>query len=203
MKTLKKLTTRSLVAGGLLGACVAMSTPVFADNDYRRGAYDSLSVRYENGYNSNHQRGRYANYSRQGPVTVRLNYDANGSGRISLRRMLRDQHGLDTSDWQIRSVRIRNKTRREACADLSVAGRSTGPVYLRRGITTIDAPRSRSDGRWVLGFENAKVRDVAVVLERKRDRHGKYRTQHRNDDYAYRGTRSRDQRRLSFNAYTR
>ena len=211
MKALKTLTTRGLIAGGLLAAGAALSIPVLADDDYRRGAYDNsrdgYSARYDRRHNSAYQRGRYANSGQHGPVTVRLRYDANGSGNIALKRMLRDQHGIDTSDWRIRSVNIRNKSRRDACADLTVGGRSTGPVNLRRGITTIAAPRSRSDGRWVLGFENARVRDVAVVLEPRGNRDGKYRPldkrHDRNDDYAYRGTRNRSQRSLSFNVYSR
>lgn len=180
MKALKTLTTHGLLAGGLLAAGAALSTPVLADNNNWRSAYDNSrvnsSARYVVRNDSRHDGRRSANYGHNGPVTLRLNYDANGSGNISLRRMLRDQHGIDSSDWRIRSVNVRNRTRRDARADLTVGGRSSGVVRLRRGVTTIPAPRSRSDGRWVLGFKNAKVRDVAVILEPKANRQGKYRT---------------------------
>jgi hypothetical protein len=86
-----------------------------------------------------------------------------------LKRLLRDQHGINPNDWRIRSVNVRHKSRREACADLTVGGRSTGPVYLRKGVTTLQAPRGSAHGGWLLGFENAKLRDVAVVLEPVRD----------------------------------
>ncbi len=182
MKALKKIMTSHLLAGGLLGACAVVGAPVFADNDYRRAAYDNARDSY-----SNH----YVNQRRSGPVTLRLNYDANGSGSIPLKRMLRNQHGIDTDNWRIRSVNVRHRSKRTALARLNVGGRSSADVYLRRGVTTIDAPRGRADGQWVLGFRNAKVRDVAVTLEprtnRRSNRVGKYRTQ----------------RGLSYNAYRR
>ncbi len=184
MKALKTLTTRGLLAGSLLAAGAALSAPVLADNNNWRSAYDSSrdnsNARYVVRNDSRHDSRRPVNYGHNGPVTLRLNYDANGSGNISLRRLLRDQHGIDSSDWRIRSVNVRNRTRRDARADLTIGGRSSGVVRLRRGVTTIAAPRSRSDGRsdsrWVLGFDNAKVRDVAVILEPKVSRQGKYRT---------------------------
>lgn len=202
MNALKKLTTNGLLAGGLFGACALLSAPVLADNDYRRGGADNLrnvsSAQYDN---------RYTNARRSSPVTLRLNYDANGSGSIPLKRMLRNQHGIDTNNWRIRSVNVRHKSRRTAHARLNVGANSTRDVYLRRGITTIAAPRGRSDGQWVLGFRNAKVRDVAVVLEprygRDSNRGGKYRTQQRANETAYRGNGGRGQRALGFNAYSR
>jgi|GEM_PF-2940083 len=219
MKAMKTRTIRGL-AGGLVAGTMLIGLPVLADDrgDSRRGYSDRDSVRivvnerYDNRYdsrrNSRYSRSnrynddyRYSNrrseghsYRHQGPVTVRLSYDANGDGRIRLKRMLRDQHGIDANDWRIRAVNIRNKSRYEACADLSVGGRSTGPVFLRRGLTTIDAPRGRSDGRWVLGFENAKVRDVAVILEPRRESRNtrsNSRSHKRDDGYAWNGPRGR------------
>lgn len=222
MKALKTVTTRGLIAGGLFAAGVALSAPVLADDNSRRGAFDSsrdynsarFDRRYDSRYDSSYKRSRHTSdrrYADARPVTLRLRYDANGDGSIRLRRMLRNQHGIDSNDWRIRSVNIRNKTRRASCADLSVGGRSTGPVNLRRGITTIVAPRGRHDGRWVLNFENAKVRDVAVVLEPRNNRHATYRGLERShkrdlsrhDDYAYRGTRFRNQRGLSLSITSR
>ncbi len=207
MKALKTKTIRGSIAGGLLAAGFVMSAPILADHDYSRGANDNArdgnSARGERHSDSSSRRARHANSRHARPITVRLRYDANGSGQIPLKRMLRDQHGIVPDDWRIRSVKVRNRTRRDARADLTVGGRTTGAVRLRRGITSIAAPRSRSDGRWVLGFDNAKVRDVAVILEPRNRRHGKYRPLVRNDDYVYRGSRNRHQRAFSFNAYTR
>lgn len=218
MKALK-----TLALGGVLSAAIAASVPAVADdrNEYRRSSFDLgrivLAAGYNDRYNSRYDR-RYDSAERynrhvdrrhgsQGPVTLRLYYDANGSGRIRLKRMLRDQHGINPDDWRIRSVNIRNKSRRDACADLTVGGRSTGPVYLRKGLTSISAPRSRSDGRWVLDFENAKVRDVAVILEPRHsnrgDRYGKYRPLDRNDAYSSRDERDLRRRGYSSNDYRR
>jgi len=219
MNALKKMTNSHLFAAGLLGACTIASAPVFADNDYRRGAHDSSRYansaqyesrhnhRYEHRYDHRHSgrySDRYDNNRRSGPVTIRLRYDANGSGRIPLKRLLRNQHGIDADNWRIRSVNVRHKSKRTAHARLNVGGHSTRDVYLRRGTTTIFAPRGDANGRWVLGFRNAKVRDVAVTLEprgnRRGDRVGKYRTQ-RDTGYAYRSNRHRNQRALGYNGY--
>lgn len=152
------------------------------DRDYRSdrsvyerrqdSRYDSrYNSRYSNRHNDSYRGGRHVDtrHHRSGPITVRINYDANGDGQLRLKRLLRDQHGINPNDWRIRSVNVRHKSRREACADLTVGGRSTGPVYLRKGITTLQAPRGNANGGWVLGFENAKLRDVAVVLDPVRD----------------------------------
>lgn len=209
------LITSAALAAALAGT-LAVSTPVSADdrNDYRRSSVDlgrivlnvansdrydrRTDIRYSNynRYNRAYERNRHVDsrYRHSGPVTVRLNYDANGDGQIGLKRMLKNQHGIDPNEWRIRSVNVRHKSRREACADLTVGGRSTGPVYLRKGITTIVAPRGDRDGRWVLGFENVKLRDVAVVLEPRRgNRGGKYRPLDRDDGH----------RDLSFNSRNR
>ena len=216
--TFVKNSRRGLIASAALAATLSVSAPVSADErgDYRRGSFDlgrlvlnvADSDRYDrrgdirfSDYNRNNReyvRNRHVDsqsrHRRSGPVTVRLNYDANGDGQIGLKRMLRSQHGIDPNEWRIRSVNVRHKSRREACADLTVGGRSTGPVYLRKGITTIVAPRGDRDGRWVLGFENVKLRDVAVVLEPRRgSRGGKYRPLERDNGH----------RDLSFNSRTR
>ncbi len=196
MKALTHKGLGKLAAGGMLAAALGFSVPTLADTDNERGrsSFDSfrpgslLQVSERNRYDSR-LRARPAD-----PVTIRLNFDANGDGRIRLKRMLRDQHGIDPNEWRIRSVNVRHKSRRDACADLTVGGRSTGPVNLRKGITTIVAPRGAGDGAWVLGFENAKVRDVAVVLEPLRgSRHRRAGVTGRVDSH----------RELSFNARAR
>ena len=161
----KKSVLVKTVAGGALACAMALSAPAFADRysdvrsyDHGRtglGVVDRDYRRYDSRYTQNHS----------GPITLRLNYDANGDGRISLRRLLERQHDINPDNWRIRSVNLRHKSKRVACADLSIGGRSTGPVYLRKGITTLHAPRGRTNGRWMLDYENIKLRDVAVTLE--------------------------------------
>jgi len=188
MKALKKTVLKNtklgkLALGPTLGAAlvaaVAMNAPAFADsaNDYRQSGHDLGRIVYNEGYNSRNSNrsnnSRFNDGYHQSPITVRLRFDANGSGRVPLQRLLRTQHGIDSSKWRIRSVNVRHKSRRFATAALRVGDRSSGRVSLRRGITTIHAPRTnaRLNARgydrngWVLGFNNAKLRDVAVVLE--------------------------------------
>lgn len=216
MKALK-----TLALGCVLSAATAASVPAVADDrtEYRRSSFDLGRIIQTAGYDDRYERRRNFRYNRRSnsrneprghgdsryrntsPVTVRLNYDANGSGAIPLKRLLRDQHGINPNEWRLRSVNIRNRSRRDACADLSIGGRSTGVIDLRSGVTSISAPRTRSDGRWVLNYENAKVRDVAVILEprgrahNRRDdqRVGKYRPLQRDSDSA-----SRDRTRSGF-----
>ena len=182
--------------GAALVAAVAISAPAFADsaNDYRQSGHDLGRIVYNEGSRNNN--GRFNDGYHRSPITVRLLFDANGSGRVPLQRLLRTQHGIDSSEWRIRSVNVRHKSRRFATAALRVGDRSSGRVSLRRGITTIYAPRYNSRGYdrngWVLGFNNAKLRDVAVVLEPV------VHNRQRNDNR--RRTGSRD---LAFNARVR
>ena len=175
---LKKSTLGKLAVGGAVSVLMAMSALAFADpaDDYRRGGFDlnRLVVNVsDRGYRGDRaRRNDQRNDQRNRPITLRLDFNANGYGRVPLQRLLRNQHGINPSDWRIRSVNVRHKSRRHATAALRVGDSSSGRVSLRRGITTIYAPRASrgySQGRWVLGYNNAKVRDVAVVLEPVRD----------------------------------
>ena len=180
MKALRKSVSgkskfAKIALGTAVSAVMAMSAPAFADpaSDYRRSGYDLGRIVVNDGNRQrdirannlgrDHLRGDSHRYTR--PITVRLRYDANGRGRVPLARLLRHQHGINVDDWQIRSVNVRHKSRRHATAALRVGDRSSGRVSLRKGITTIHAPRGYSNGQWVLGYDNAKLRDVAVVLE--------------------------------------
>lgn len=207
MKALKTLTI-----GGVLSAAMAASVPAIADdrnsnqrfslNVGRISVVSNLDDRHDR-HDRNERRSNFRNdhrdrgdsrYRNNGPVTVRLNYDANGSGTVSLKRLLRKQHGINSDEWRIRSVNVRNRSRGHAYANLSVGSRSTGAINLRRGTTSIQAPSNRSDGQWVLNFRNAKVRDVAVILEprgqRQDQRVGKYRPLERDNNNASRSIKS-------------
>lgn len=135
--------------------------------------YDRWGDSHHSNYGDRHDRYQ--------PIQLNLRYKANGSQRIPLRRLIQSQHNIDTRDYRIRTVTIRNKARYDACADLRVGDRSTGPVYLQRGITTLNAPRGRSDGRWMLQVDAARVRGISIVLEPKR-RHASF---DRRDDRRY------------------
>lgn len=135
--------------------------------------------RYERDRSAHYERDRYhRDHARLAPVKLRLDVYSNGHARVPLKRMLREQYGINPNDYRIRSVAIRNKNRHNACADLKIGHRSTGPVFLRRGVTHIKAPGGRraAEGRWVLNLDAARVRGVSVVLEPKRGyanyRHG-------------------------------
>ena len=169
MKAARKVNPKNSVlvrtaAGGALACVIALSAPAFADRysdvrsyDHGRSGLSTVDHNYrsDSGYTRNHS----------GPITLRLNYDANGDGRIGLRGLLERQHGINPDNWRIRSVNVRHKSKRPARAGLSIGGRTTGAVYLRKGITTLHAPRGRTNGRWMLGYKNIKLRDVAVTLE--------------------------------------
>jgi len=209
---LKHSTVAKLALGGAVSAVMAMSAPAFADpgNDYRRTGFDlgrivlnvgdrNRDYRYNDQRDSrrnyfrdsHHRDSRYRdNYRHTNPVTVRLRFDANGHGEIPLRRLLRDQHGINPGDYRIRSVNVRHKSRRHATAELCIGDGTTGRVALRKGITTLYAPRGYNSGRWVLGYDNAKVRDVAVVLDPVRN-------------YRNEGGRHSSRRDLAFNSRVR
>lgn len=110
------------------------------------------------------------------PLTLYTKVKVNGDYRIPLRRLLEEQHGINTQDYRIRSIAVHNKARYPACADLQVGRRSTGVVDLNRGTTHINAPRGRQDGRWVLEVGAARVRGITVRLE---PRHQSARNIHR------------------------
>jgi len=213
---LKKSKLAKLAAGTAVSAVMAISAPAFADpaNDYRRSGYDlgrivvdvdNRDYRCDNFRRDNFRRDNFRrdnfrgdNFRNRhtGPITVRLNFDANGRGRVPLQRLLRNQHGINSSDWRIRSVNVRHKSSRFATAALRIGNQSSGRVSLRKGITTIYAPRGNRDGynsgSWVLGYNNAKLRDLAVVLEPVRNKRHGHRSNRRNG--------SRD---LAFNARVR
>jgi len=198
---LKKSKFAKLALGTAVSALMAVSAPAFADrsSDYHRSGYDLGRIvvndsHRQRGVRRGNLRGdsfRGDNFRRTSPITVRLRYDANGRGRVPLKRLLRHQHGINLSDWRIRSVNVRHKSRRHATAALRVGDRSSGRVSLRKGITTIHAPRGYSGGQWVLGYDNAKLRDVAVVLEPVRSNRNGNRNSRRNNSrdlaFNYRG----------------
>ena len=106
------------------------------------------------------------------PVKVR------GDRRLPLRRMLR-HHGYNPNAYHLRAVTFHNYGHRHASARLRVGHQVNDEYYMGRGKIRLRAPRLTQDtqdsGRWVLGFNNARVDQIRVVLEPKRRwayRHG-------------------------------
>ncbi|MEM7219474.1 MAG: hypothetical protein AAF515_13995 [Pseudomonadota bacterium] len=149
-KSIVTYTGAALLTSLLVGAAPAMADSYEYRRDFDR--FDRSHVK------SDRHRDRR-------PISVDLDVRTDGTARIPLRRLLETQHGIDTDRWQIREVSISNKERYGACAELRIGDRATGPVDLRRGTTRIRAPRGYGDGRWTLMTENARVRDIDVVLE--------------------------------------
>lgn len=170
----------------LLSSVLAFSLPAAAD-DYVSDRAKPYGAERSDSRSDYHGARRQAH-----PVTLRVRVKGDGDGTIRLKRLLRHQHDIDTDDWRIRQVNVYSKGRRDACADLRVGNFSTGPVLLRRGVTRIQAPHSVRDGHWKLEVENARIREIAIVLEPKR---GDYRNARYDRDYRYdRGYRDRGRR---------
>ena len=94
------------------------------------------------------------------PVHVR------GNERVHLRRAISRHYDINLDQYRLKNVVVHSSGRRQAAAKLNV-GYKTGDVhYLARGKNHIRAPRD-TNGRWVLGFKDARVDNVRVVLEPK------------------------------------
>ncbi|MEM7080634.1 MAG: hypothetical protein AAF513_18600 [Pseudomonadota bacterium] len=184
MKLRHLLTTAATAAALLFGASSAWADR-YEDhryNDYRgyKGAYG---------------------YDYQRPLKLRMKVRADGNRTFSLRRMLQDRYGINTRDYRIESVAIRNKARHYACADLSVGRRSSGVIDLPRGVTHIYAT-GRGNGAWKLNVENARVRAITVNLVPKHNAYGGKRYAHNGKRYAQRDYRFRgDDRRYRNTEY--
>jgi len=113
---------------------------------------------------------------RQQTPAVRLDVpiQIRGDRRIHLRRLINHYYGIDLDHYRIREVIIDHDGNRRALARLRVGRDVTPPVHLYRGRNVIFGP-NHGYGHWVLGFDNARVDHIGVVLEPKRDwayRHG-------------------------------
>jgi hypothetical protein len=129
-----------------------------SDGSFRSRNVDLQRDRYEDP--------RHDRYVR--PLTLYTKVKVNGDYRIPLRRLIEEQHGINTRDYRIRSITVHNKARYPACADLQIGGRNTGSIDLNRGTTHINAPRGRPDGKWVLEVGAARVRGITIALEPRR-----------------------------------
>lgn len=154
----------------LLGATSAWGDRYDRYGDYRYNDHRG----YKNAYAYDHQR----------PLKLRMKVRADGNRSFPLRRMLEDRYGINTRDYRIESIAIRNKARHYACADLNVGKRSSGVIDLPRGVTHIYAP-GRGNGAWKLNVENARVRAITVnLVPKNRYAHNTKRYSHQ--DYSYR-----------------
>ena len=151
----------------LIGAFTALLSGAALADDYRDLGYNDNRSRSYDGYHDRINRHRSPRR-----VSLTLRVADGGHGTIPLKRMLRHQHRIDTDRWRVRSVSVySHRGTRDACADLRIGRYHTGPVYLRRGVTRIDAPYGDADGHWRLNVEGARVREVTVLLE---PRHARY-----------------------------
>ncbi len=99
------------------------------------------------------------------PIELAMKARVNGDRQIRLRRLIESHHRIDTRNYLLRSVTIGNKARYPAAASLRVGRYATGFHGLHRGVTHINAPRSRARGPWILDIDQARVRWISVVLE--------------------------------------
>ena len=123
------------------------------------------------GFNTNRFNDARVARAHREPVQLRVKLRLNGHGSVGLRRLISREHNIDTRDYDLRTVSVRSKQRRDACAELYIGNRSTGVINLREGVTRFDAPRVRGEVPWTLQVADARVREVRVVLVPKERRH--------------------------------
>lgn len=149
---------RLAIAATVLGTAVAIAGAAQANDSFPRTG---------SGYDNYHRAVTAKSYSE--PVRLQVKYRLNGHGSVPLRRLIASKYNIDTRNYDLRSVSVRSKQRRDACADLQIGHRSSGSVYLREGVTRIDAPRARGEVPWTLHVADARVRQISVVLVPKHD----------------------------------
>ena len=163
MKILPKAT---LIIGTLLASNIALA------EDYGRSGKPHRDQTYDHG--SKHQYDRHQGrqnkraHKRYANENLRLNVPVHvrGNDRIRLRRAINRHYDINLDQYRLKRVVVHNSGRRPAAARLNV-GYTAGDVhYLVRGKNPIHAPRN-TDGRWLLGFKDARVDNVRVVLEPK------------------------------------
>ena len=123
------------------------------------------------GFNGNRFNDARITRAHREPVQLRVKLRLNGHGSVGLRRLISREHNIDTRGYDLRTVSVRSKQRRNACAELFIGQRSTGLRNLHEGVTRFDAPRVRGDAPWTLQVADARVREVRVVLVPKERRH--------------------------------
>ncbi|MEM7097425.1 MAG: hypothetical protein AAF541_04130 [Pseudomonadota bacterium] len=154
----------SLAAGAALAVLSLSALSVSnAHADTYRG-YNDRDQYNHHGYD----RGRYLKQAKHGyarPLSLSFKVRLNGDNRVALRRLIEQRYGIDTQDYVLRSVTVANKSRYGACAELVTGRTSTGPVDLRRGLTTLYGPHHAGGrGKWQLHLEDSRVRRIRVEL---------------------------------------
>ncbi len=150
------------------------------------------NLAYAGDYASAYHGSKYYDSNYAQPLSLSLKVRLNGTTQVGLRNLIERRYNIDTRDYRIRSVSIGNKSRYGACAELVVGRRSTGPIDLRRGVTHMPMPGVRTRGRWMLNFENARVRRIRVDLEPIHHRFSDYRDDRKfrqHDKWGYRDDR--------------
>ena len=144
---------------------VTLSAANTAHADRDRGGYYDQDHYEHHGYD----RGRYLKHADHGyarPLSLSFKVRLNGDNRVQLRRLIEQRYGINTRDYVLRSVTVANKSRYGACAELVTGRTSTGPIDLRRGVTTLYGPEyGNGRGKWQLHLEDSRVRRIRVELE--------------------------------------
>ena len=139
------------------------------DRDYQDIRHDDR--RYKDRY---HHRQKHANGD---VIRLDLPVRVRGDGRVHLKRLLVDHYGVNPDQYRLRKVVVTNRGKggnrghRYAAARLHVGGQIVDHVTLQRGKNDLQAPR-HTNGRWILGLDNARVDNIRVVLEPRGHRVG-------------------------------
>lgn len=152
----RRLTTILAVC---LGSGLAIGSAAHANDSYSRA-----------GFSADNYHSAVSNRFHREPLRLSVRVKLNGNGSLPLRRLISREHNIDTRNYDLRSVSVRSKQRRDACADLQVGHRSSGAVYLREGTTRIHAPSARGQVPWTLHVADARVRRISVELVPKQNR---------------------------------
>lgn len=166
---MKTLALTTVVIGALLAADGALAK----HDDHKRERKDRVEQRnYDNrGYDHKRERRheQRRHFNKRDVVRLDIPVRIRGDERVHLRRLLRNHYNIDPNNYRLRKVVVDSRGRNHyASARLKVGGQMADRTRLERGKNHLRAPRY-SNGRWVLGLNNARVNNIRVVLEpRKR-----------------------------------
>lgn len=102
---------------------------------------------------------------RNGNVRLDIPVHFRGDGRLKLKQLVRQYHGVNADDYRLVRVVVDSHGRRDGAARLRVGQRVSDLAYLGNGRTVLQAPNSRANGRWILKLDDARVSNVRVVME--------------------------------------
>ena len=195
----------------MLSTALVTSTAALAD-DYRgkshRGDYKTHEYKRYHGDDQRYYRKQDRKHDKHkqhehfagahGVLRLDIPVRVRGDERIKLRQLVRNRYGIDTKHYRLRAVVVNNRARHNGFARLRTGDEVSRKTYLERGENRIRAPRSGQHGKWVLRVDNARINNIRVILEPRRqqfadrydhhdryDRYGRYDRRDHNDRYRW------------------